>query len=213
MILQTTETSVRAFDVKRLTPADENAVQLLTGGHGLPGTAGLRALLQQGDVIGDYGAGPGLQAVCALLPLWSDAPLAMAMRAAGFAADGQGAVLTRPQLAWGYSEVRRFLAVALAWAQERYTSYHVWAVLPAGEEELCAQYLAAGLSLRGARRMDTAGQTLVFAARGLPRWEEPVKRVHFQDRRLPRLLEQGYGAADFGWDKQGMVLMLRPVGF
>jgi hypothetical protein len=213
MVLQVTEARTCAFDVRKLSMKDENAVMKLTNGKGLPHASGLRSLLQKGEVLGDYAGGPELAVASALLPLWGQTPLAMALRAAGYAADGQGAVLTPPVMAAGYAEVRRYLSVALSWAQQRYTRYHIWAVLGAEREELCAQYLAAGLSLRGMRVLDGPDPMLVFAARPLPRWEEPVRRVHFSDRRLPRLLEQGYGASDFGWDRQGMVLMLRPVQF
>ncbi|MDD4850858.1 MAG: hypothetical protein PHO10_09210 [Gemmiger sp.] len=213
MILQVTETRTRAFDVRCLTEEDENAVRVLTGGGGLPGTLGLRALLRGGAVLGDYGGLPQLQVAAALLPLYGDAPLAMALRAAGYAADGQGAVLTAPTMRADYGELRHFLRIALDWAGRSYASYHIWAVAPARQEEVCAQYLASGFSLRGLRCLQGEEPMLIFADRPLPRWEEPVKRVHFADRRLPRLLEQGYGASDFGWDHQGMVLMLRPVSF
>ncbi|MGN0975043.1 MAG: hypothetical protein ACI4OL_03505 [Gemmiger sp.] len=210
MILQATGMKTEIFDVRRLTPADETAVLRFTGGAGLSHAPGLRALLQQGAVLGDYAGGSELQAANALLPMWGDAPLSMALRAAGFAADGQGAVLTPPCLVPDYPMVRQYLAVAMAWAQERYTKYHLWAVLPGTAEELCAQYLACGFSLRALRLIDGPDPMLVFSARPLPPWEEPVRRVHFSDRRLPRLLEQGYAASEFGWDRQGMVLMLRP---
>ena len=36
-----------------------------------------------------------------------------------------------------------------------------------------------------------------------------VRRVHLQDPALPRLLERGGAVADFGWDKQGLVLSVR----
>ncbi len=212
MILQVTETDARSFDLHRLTTGDAPALRALCPG-GLPHAPGLQGLLQTGAVLGDYGNGPALRAAAALLPLYGDAPLAGALRAAGCAADGQGAVLTPPATAADYGELRRFVTVTLAWAEQRYTRYHLWAVLDAGQEELCAQYLACGLSLRGLRPLDGPDPLLIFAARPLPRWEEPVRRLHFRDRRLPRLLEQGYGASDFGWDRQGMVLMLRPAVF
>ena len=213
MVLQMTEAQTRVFDVRCLAAKDEAAVRALAGGGELPHAPGLRALLRGNAVLGDYAGTSALQIAAALLPLYGELPLPMALRTAGYAADGQGAVLTPPAILPGYTELRHYLSVALDWAGRRYASYHIWAVLHAGQEELCAQYLAAGFSLRGLRRLDGPEPMLVFADRPLPRWEEPVKKLHFNDRRLPRLLEEGYGASEFGWDRQGMVLMLRPVKF
>ena len=50
---------------------------------------------------------------------------------------------------------------------------------------------------------------LIFSARGLPHWQEPFRRLHLDDPALSRVLERGYAAADFGWGKQGMELLLR----
>ena len=36
-------------------------------------------------------------------------------------------------------------------------------------------------------------------------------RRHLADPALPRVLERGYAAADFGWGKDGLELVLRPV--
>lgn len=211
MILQAIQEKTEIFEVRRLTTADEADVLALTGGTGLPHAPGLRGLLQQGLVLGDYAGTDALQAAGALLPMWGDAPLAMALRAAGFAPDGQGAVLAPPCLAPGYAMAGQYLAVAMAWAQERYTRYHLWAVLPSGEQALCAHCLACGFALRALRPIDGPKPMLVFSARPLPEWQGPPRRVHFTDRRLPRLLEQGYAAVDFAWDAQGLVLMLRPA--
>ena len=79
-------------------------------------------------------------------------------------------------------------------------------------EDLCAQYLSAGLTLRGLRPMVGTGGMLIFSARGLPHWREPFRRLHLDDPALPRVLERGYAAADFGWGKQGMELLLRASG-
>lgn len=211
MILEATEAKTGIFEVRRLAAEDEAAVLALTGGAGLPHAPGLRPLLQQGAVLGDYAGGEALQAAGALLPMWGDAPLAMGLRAAGFAPDGQGAVLTPPRFAPDYPMVRQYLAVSMAWAQERYTRYHLWAVLPAAEQALCAGCLAAGFVLRALRPIDGPEPMLVFSARPLPESGGPPRRVRLADRRLPRLLEQGYAAAEFEWSGQGVELLLRPA--
>ena len=116
-----------------------------------------------------------------------------------------------------YTQLRHFLRLALRWATERYASYHVWAVLPLDLEhpdacdDLCAQYLSAGLTLRGMRPMVGADQMLIFSAHGLVKWRDPLRRCHLADPALPRVLERGYAAADFGWGKNGLELVLRPV--
>lgn len=218
-MMQMTETHVQTFDARLLSAQDEPAVLALTGGSGLANAPGLPTLLHRAMVLGDYAGLPALQAAAALLPLYGQTPLALSLRAAGFGADGQGAVLTPPSLADGYTEVRHFLHMALRWAGQQYASYHLWAVLPydaaapAASEELCAQYLAAGLSLRGLCPMDGAARMMVFAARPLPRWEDPIKKLHLADPALPRMLERGYAAADFCWDRGGMLLMLRPTRY
>ena len=53
---------------------------------------------------------------------------------------------------------------------------------------------------------------LIFSARGLAHWQEPFRRLHLDDPALSRVLERGYAAADFGWGKQGMELLLRASG-
>ena len=50
------------------------------------------------QLIADYAGQPELQAAVALMPLYDDAPLPTSLRAAGYGADGQGAVLTPPVL-------------------------------------------------------------------------------------------------------------------
>ena len=158
-----------------------------------------------------------LEAAAALLPLYAEDPLPTSLRAAGYGADGQGAVLTPPILREDYTQLRHFLRLALRWATERYASYHVWAVLPLDLEhpeacdDLCAQYLSAGLTLRGMRPMAGADQMLIFSAHGLVKWRDPLRRCHLADPALPRVLERGYAAADFGWGKNGLELVLRPV--
>ena len=49
---------------------------------------------------------------------------------------------------------------------------------------------------------DYAGQPELQAAAAL-------MRLHLDDPALSRVLERGYAAADFGWGKQGMELLLR----
>ena len=136
----------------------------------------------------------------------------LALRAAGFGADGQGIVLAPPAFTAQYLPVRRFLAMALGLAKQRCASYHIWAALPLTPtpdgEELCAQYLASGLTLRAVVPLDSQ-QLLVFAAHTPVGRGSTVRRVHLQDPALPRLLERGGAVADFGWDKQGLVLSVR----
>ena len=99
-----------------------------------------------------------------------------------------------------------------AMAKKRCASYHIWATLPLTPtpdgEELCAQYLASGLTLRAVVPLDSQ-QLLVFAAHTPVGRGSTVRRVHLQDPALPRLLERGGAVADFGWDKQGLVLSVR----
>ena len=93
-------------------------------------------------------------------------------------------MLTPPILREDYTQLRHFLRLALRWATERYASYHVWAVLPLDLEhpeacdDLCAQYLSAGLTLRGMRPMVGADQMLIFSAHGLAQWRDPLRRCH-----------------------------------
>ena len=181
-MLQTLERNVHTFDAQVLTPAGAAALAELTGPAGQP-----------------------------FLP-------PDRLRAAGNVADGQGAVLTPPVLNENYTQLRHFLRMALRWATERYASYHIWAVQPLtiddlpSCEDLCAQYLSAGLTLRGLRPMVGTEGMLIFSARGLPHWQEPFRRLHLDDPALSRVLERGYAAADFGWGKQGMELLLRASG-
>ena len=218
-MLQTLERNVQTFDARVLTAAGAAALAELTGPAGLPFLPPdrQRAALENGQIIADYAGQPDLQAAAALMPLYDDAPLPTSLRAAGYGADGQGAVLTPPVLRSDYTQLRHFLRLALRWATERYASYHVWAVLPLDLEhpeacdDLCAQYLSAGLTLRGMRPMAGADQMLIFSAHGLVKWRDPLRRCHLADPALPRVLERGYAAADFGWGKNGLELVLRPV--
>ena len=112
------------------------------------------------NLIKAYSFGSTIRASSkSFVPLYAEDPLPTSLRAAGYGADGQGAVLTPPILREDYTQLRHFLRLALRWATERYASYHVWAVLPLDLEhpeacdDLCAQYLSAGLTLRGMRPM------------------------------------------------------------
>lgn len=215
-MLQTLERNTTTFDARMLTPAHREALLELCGPAGLPDlpAADLLPALQGGQVLGDYGGSPQLQAAAALVPLYADEPLPAVLRAAGFGADGQGAVLTPPVLREQYPPLRHFLRMALRWATERYASYHIWAVLPLdtgdlpGCEDLCAQYLSAGMTLRAVRPLGEQ-PLLIFSARGIAHWQDPYRRLHLDDPALPRLLERGYAAADFGWGPGGMELLLR----
>ena len=199
------------------TAAHADALRALAGPGGLPLLPCLHPALEEGQIVGDYAGQDELQAAAALLPLYAEDPLPTSLRAAGYGADGQGAVLTPPILREDYTQLRHFLRLALRWATERYASYHVWAVLPLDLEhpeacdDLCAQYLSAGLTLRGMRPMAGADQMLIFSAHGLVQWRDPLRRCHLADPALPRVLERGYAAADFGWGKNGLELVLRPV--
>ena len=134
---------------------------------GTPGGPDTAALLQTNAVLGDYAGTDTLQAAMAMLPMFGQSRLALALRAAGFGADGQGIVLAPPAFTAQYLPVRRFLAMALGLAKQRCASYHIWAALPLTPtpdgEELCAQYLASGLTLRAVVPLDSQ-QLLVFAA-------------------------------------------------
>ena len=216
-MLQTLERT-NTFDARVLTASHAGALRELTGDTGLPLLPCLHPALEEGQIVGDYAGQGELQAAAALLPLYADDPLPTSLRAAGYGADGQGAVLTPPVLNENYTQLRHFLRMALRWATERYASYHIWAVQPLtiddlpSCEDLCAQYLSAGLTLRGLRPMVGTEGMLIFSARGLPHWQEPFRRLHLDDPALSRVLERGYAAADFGWGKQGMELLLRASG-
>ena len=179
---------------------------------GTPGGPDTAALLQTNAVLGDYAGTDTLQAAMGMLPMFGQSRLALALRAAGFGADGQGIVLAPPAFTAQYLPVRRFLAMALGLAKQRCASYHIWAALPLTPtpdgEELCAQYLASGLTLRAVVPLGSQ-QLLVFAAHTPVGRGSMVRRVHLQDPALPRLLERGGAVADFGWDKQGLVLSVR----
>ena len=169
-MLQTLERNVHTFDAQVLTPAGAAALAELTGPAGLPFLPPdrQRTALENGQIIADYAGQPELQAAAALMPLYDDAPLPTSLRAAGYGADGQGAVLTPPVLNENYTQLRHFLRMALRWATERYASYHIWAVQPLtiddlpSCEDLCAQYLSAGLTLRGLRPMVGTEGMLIF---------------------------------------------------
>lgn len=218
-MLQTLERTATTFEARMLLPADREALQALCGPAGLPQLPrdALNAALGSGQILGDFAGGADLQAAAALLPLYSDAILPASLRAAGYGADGQGAVLTEPLVAEHYTQLRQFLRTALRLATARYASYHVWAVQPLDPEnlpvceDLCAQYLSAGLTLRAVRPMAGANM-MVFSARGLPHWREAYRRLHLNDPALPRMLERGYAVGDFGWGPGGMELVLRSAG-
>ncbi len=216
-MLQTLERKPHTFDAQVLTPAQFDALRALTGPAGLPMLETLRPALDNGQIVGDFAGQEQLQAAVALLPLYAQDELPTLLRAAGFGADGQGAVLTPPLLRGNYTQLRNFLRLSLRWAIERYASYHVWAVqvldlenLPACED-LCAQYLSTGLTLRAVLPLKDTDGLLIYSARGLAHWREPLRRLHLNDPALPRVLERGYAAADFGWSSDGMELLVRPL--
>lgn len=215
-MLQTLERTATTWNIQPLLPVHREALRLLCDGGSLPllPLDALRPALEAGRILGDFAGTAALQAAAALLPLYDESVLPASLRAAGYGADGQGAVLTPPLLREHYTQLRQFLRTALRMATTRYASYHVWAVQPLDPdhlplcEDLCAQYLSAGLTLRGVRPMAGAN-ILIFSARGLPHWREPYRRLHLNDPALPRVLERGYAVGDFGWGSGGMELILR----
>lgn len=166
-MLLMTETNLDVFHAQLLAPQDAPAMDQLCAACGTPGGPDTAALLQTNAVLGDYAGTDTLQAAMAMLPMFGQSRLALALRAAGFGADGQGIVLAPPAFTAQYLPVRRFLAMALGLAKQRCASYHIWAALPLTPtpdgEELCAQYLASGLTLRAVVPLDSQ-QLLVFAA-------------------------------------------------
>lgn len=129
-MLLMTETNLDVFHAQLLTPQDAPAMDQLCAACGTPGGPDTAALLQTNAVLGDYAGTDTLQAAMAILPMFGQSRLALALRAAGFGADGQGIVLAPPAFTAQYLPVRRFLAMALGLAKQRCASYHIWAALP-----------------------------------------------------------------------------------
>ena len=129
-MLLMTETNLDVFHAQLLTPQDAPAMDQLCAACGIPGGPDTAALLQTNAVLGDYAGTDTLQAAMAMLPMFGQSRLALALRAAGFGADGQGIVLAPPAFTAQYLPVRRFLAMALGLAKQRCASYHIWAALP-----------------------------------------------------------------------------------
>ena len=96
-MLQTLERT-NIFDARVLTAAHADALRTLAGPGGLPLLPCLHPALEEGQIVGDYAGQDELQAAAALLPLYAEDPLPTSLRAAGYGADGQGAVLTPPIL-------------------------------------------------------------------------------------------------------------------
>ena len=180
-MLLMTETNLDVFHAQLLAPQDAPALDQLCAACGTPGSPDTAALLQTNAVLGDYAGADTLQAAMGMLPMFGQSRLALALRAAGFGADGQGIVLAPPAFTAQYLPVRRFLAMALGLAKQRCASYHIWATLPLTPtpdgEELCAQYLASGLTLRAVVPLD-GQQLLVFAAPTPLGRGSMVRRVH-----------------------------------
>ena len=114
-MLQTLERT-NIFDARVLTAAHADALRALAGPGGLPLLPCLHPALEEGQIVGDYAGQDELQAAAALLPLYAEDPLPTSLRAAGYGADGQGAVLTPPVLREDYTQLRHFLRLALRWA-------------------------------------------------------------------------------------------------
>src|SRR5699024_7852811 len=116
LMLQTLERTVLSAEptceTRLLDAGDAPALRAFCGAA-LPllPAPGLGPALHGGRLLGDFAA-DALQAAAALLPLFADDPLPAALRAAGFGADGQGAVLTPPLTAAHYTRLRQFLHAA-----------------------------------------------------------------------------------------------------
>ena len=111
-MLQTLERT-QTFDARVLNADHAAALRALTGPSGLPLLPCLHPALEEGQIVGDYAGQEELQAAAALLPLYAEDPLPTSLRAAGYGADGQGAVLTPPVLRGDYTQLRHFLRLAL----------------------------------------------------------------------------------------------------
>ena len=59
--------------------------------------------------------------------------------------------------------------------------------------------------------MAGAAQMLIFFGPGPCAVARPAAPLPPGDPALPRVLERGYAAGDFGWGKDGLELVLRPV--
>ena len=186
-MLLMTETNLDLFHAQLLAPQDAPAMDQLCAACGTPGGPDTAALLQTNAVLGDYAGTDTLQAAMGMLPMFGQSRLALALRAAGFGADGQGIVLAPPAFTAQYLPVRRFLAMALGLAKQRCASYHIWAALPLTPtpdgEELCAQYLASGLTLRAVVPLDS--QQLLAVQRPTPRWAAAARCAAYTCRTPP----------------------------
>ena len=179
---------------------------------GIPGGPDTAALLQTNAVLGDYAGTDTLQAAMAMLPMFGQSRLALALRAAGFGADGQGIVLAPPAftaqyLPWsalfghgagaGQTALRQLPYLGRPAADphpgRRGTMRPIFGIWPyPARRGAAGQPAAAGVCgpHPGGPRQHGAPRTLAGPA-------------------LPRLLERGGAVADFGWDKQGLVLSVR----
>lgn len=89
-MLLMTETNLDVFHAQLLTPQDAPAMDQLCAACGTPGGPDTAALLQTNAVLGDYAGTDTLQAAMGMLPMFGQSRLALALRAAGFGADGPG---------------------------------------------------------------------------------------------------------------------------
>ena len=181
-----TETNLDVFHAQLLTPQDAPAMDQLCAACGTPGGPDTAALLQTNAVLGDYAGTDTLQAAMGMLPMFGQSRLALALRAAGFGADGQGIVLAPPAFTAQYLPVRRFLAMALGLAKQRCASYHIWAALPLTPtpdgEELCAQYLASALPCAPWCRWTASS---CWCLRPTPRWAAAARCAAYTCRTPP----------------------------
>lgn len=185
-MLLMTETNLDVFHAQLLTPQDAPAMDQLCAACGTPGGPDTAALLQTNAVLGDYAGTDTLQAAMGMLPMFGQSRLALALRAAGFGADGQGIVLAPPAFTAQYLPVRRFLAMALGLAKQRCASYHIWAALPLTPtpdgEELCAEYLASGLTCAPWCRWTASS---CWCLRPTPRWAAAARCAAYTCRTPP----------------------------
>lgn len=158
---------------------------------GTPGGPDTAALLQTNAVLGDYAGTDTLQAAMAMLPMFGPKPSgACAARSWLWGGRPRALCWHRPPLPRSTCRCGAFWPWRWGWPNQRCASYHIWAALPLTPtpdgEELCAQYLASGLTLRAVVPLDSQ-QLLVFAAHTPVGRGSTVRRVHLQDPALPRL--------------------------
>ena len=97
-MLLMTETNLDVFHAQLLTPQDAPAMDQLCAACGTTGGPDTAALLQTNAVLGDYAGTDTLQAAMAMLPMFGQSRLALALRAAGFGRTARALCWHRPPL-------------------------------------------------------------------------------------------------------------------